>query len=117
MEERRLEIRDKRLEVGDKRLEVKDWRLAVGSAKSGVGLQVAGNQQLAAAEGGWKILKQQMVKHLPKRDVFNAVLISVAKAFADMNMKDLNESDRDYLVNELTDNIIKHYPSIRLSEI
>eukprot|EP01037_Dinobryon_pediforme_P019683 gene19683-20147_t len=72
---------------------------------------------LRPVDDGWKILKQAMVRSLPKKDVFNTVLISVARAFADMNVKEISEADRDYLVNELTDNIMKYYPSIRLSEI
>ncbi|MGN6398745.1 MAG: hypothetical protein ACTHMI_24470 [Mucilaginibacter sp.] len=71
----------------------------------------------AKANSGWAILKQEMVNRLPKKDVFNTVLISVAKAFMDTNTKEISEADRNYLVNELTDNIIKHYPSIRLNEI
>jgi hypothetical protein len=67
--------------------------------------------------GGWAILKQEMVVQLPKRDLFNIVLMSVARAFADMNVKEISEADREYLVNELADNIIKYHPSIRLNEI
>jgi hypothetical protein len=86
--------------------------------KSGAGSQIqAVGRQLAATDGGRKILKQSPVKCLPKRDVFNMVLISVAKAYADLNFKDISGHDREYMVNELTDNIIKHYPGIRLSEI
>ena len=66
---------------------------------------------------GWAILKQEMVVKLPKRDLFNIVLLSVARAFADMNVKEISEADREYLVNELADNIIKYHPSIRLNEI
>jgi hypothetical protein len=72
---------------------------------------------LTVQPGGWKILKQTPIKRLPKRDVFNTVLISVAKAYADLNMKATSDTDRDYLVNELTDNIIKRFPAVRLSEI
>jgi hypothetical protein len=68
-------------------------------------------------EIGWAILKQNPVRKVPKRDVFNAVLASVAKAFADMNVKSITPPDRDYMVNELTDNIISRYPAIRVSEI
>ena len=66
---------------------------------------------------GWAILKQNPVRKVPKRDVFNAVLASVAKAFADMNVKSITSQERDYMVNELTDNIIARYPAIRVSEI
>jgi hypothetical protein len=66
---------------------------------------------------GWAILKQNPVRKVPKRDVFNAVLTGVAKAFADMNVKSTSQQDRDYMVNELTDNIIARYPAIRISEI
>ena len=66
---------------------------------------------------GWAILKQNPVRQVPKRDVFNAVLTGVAKAFADMNVKSISAQERDYMVNELTDNIIARYPAIRISEI
>ena len=66
---------------------------------------------------GVAILKQQMVNQLPKKDVFAVVLMSIAKAFIDTGTKEISEADRNYLVNELTDNIIKRYPSIRLNEI
>ncbi|MDB5140485.1 MAG: hypothetical protein JWR12_2401 [Mucilaginibacter sp.] len=75
------------------------------------------NGQMPPALDGWKILKQAMIKHLPKRDVFDVVKISIAKACADLNVKDTSQQDRDYLVNEVTDNIIKYHPSIRLNEI
>src|SRR4051794_25337415 len=65
----------------------------------------------------WAILKESPVRKVPKREVFNIVLISVAKAFADLNIKSLAQPDRDYLVNELTDNIIARYPAIRINEI
>jgi hypothetical protein len=68
-------------------------------------------------EIGWAILKQNPVRKVPKRDVFNAVLTGVAKAFADMNVKSVSAPDRDYMVNELTDNIVARYPAIRISEI
>lgn len=67
--------------------------------------------------GAWAILKQDMVNNLPKRELFNTVLASIAKAFADTNTKEISEDDRQYLVNELTENIIKYHPAIRLSEI
>jgi len=66
---------------------------------------------------GWPVLKQNPVRKVSKRDVFNAVLASVAKAFADMNVKSITATERDYMVNELTDNIIARYPAIRVSEI
>lgn len=66
---------------------------------------------------GVAILKQQMVNQLPKKDVFAVVLMSIAKAFIDTATKEISEADRNYLVNELTDNIVKRYPSIRLNEI
>jgi hypothetical protein len=65
----------------------------------------------------WAILKQSPVRKVPKREVFNIILISVAKSFADLNIKSLTQPDRDYLVNELTDNIIARYPAIRINEI
>jgi len=70
-----------------------------------------------AVNTGVAILKQQMVNQLPKKDVFAVVLMSIAKAFIDTGTKEISEADRNYLVNELTDNIIKRYPAIRLNEI
>ncbi|MCR8558327.1 hypothetical protein KXD93_11760 [Mucilaginibacter sp. BJC16-A38] len=58
-----------------------------------------------------------MVRNLPKRDLFTTVLAAVAKAFADTNTKEISEADCDYMVNVLTDNIIKYHPAIRLTEI
>ncbi|ASU33159.1 hypothetical protein MuYL_1261 [Mucilaginibacter xinganensis] len=58
-----------------------------------------------------------MIKNLPKRDLFDTVRINVAKAFADTNTKEISDEDRNYLVNELTDNILKYHPAIRLNEI
>lgn len=72
---------------------------------------------LATTNTGWAILKQDMINKLPKIDVFKVVTMSVARAFADTNTKEISEADRDYLVNQLTDNVIKHYPAIRLNEI
>lgn len=66
---------------------------------------------------GWAILSQSPVRHFPKRDVFNVVLVSVAKSFADLNIKSISPQERDYMVNELTDNIIARHPAIRINEI
>jgi hypothetical protein len=65
----------------------------------------------------WAILKQSPLRKVPKREVFNMVLIGVAKAFADLNTKSLDPKERDYMVNELTENIIARYPAIRINEI
>jgi hypothetical protein len=85
----------------EKRLEVSDQRLVKRDSST----------------AGWAILKQDMVKNLPKRDLFKIVLASVAKAFADTNTKEISDEDRNYLVNELTDNILKYHPAIRLNEV
>ena len=71
----------------------------------------------SGGRGAWAILSQAPVRQTPKKEVFNIVLISVAKAFADMNVKSISADDRNYMVNELTDNIIARYPAIRISEI
>lgn len=71
----------------------------------------------ARVSSGWAILKQEKIRNLPKRDLFKIVLASVAKAFADTNTKEISNEDRNYLVNELTDNILKYHPAIRLNEI
>ena len=67
--------------------------------------------------GAWAIFSQSPVRHHPKRDVFNAVLIAVAKSYADLNVKSITPDERTYMVNELTDNIIARYPAIRINEI
>jgi len=85
------------------------------NTNTGIVKQTGNN--LAATNTGWAILKQDMINKLPKIDVFTVVTMSVARAFVDTNTKEISEADRDYLVNQLTDNIIKHYPAIRLNEI
>jgi hypothetical protein len=124
--EKRLVNNEQRFEVGGERLGVakmveivrlmgqqEDGKVAPQSNN----LMAAGRRPAAAVERGWKILKEEMVKNLPKREVFNAILIAVAKAYADLNVKEISKPDRDYLVNELTDNILKRFPSIRLCEM
>ncbi|MDB5137951.1 MAG: hypothetical protein JWP37_4554 [Mucilaginibacter sp.] len=71
----------------------------------------------AQANTGWAILSQSPVRNFPKRDVFNVVLIGVAKSFADLNIKSISLQERDYMVNELTDNIIARHRAIRINEI
>lgn len=104
---------EKRSEVGDKRLV--DGGDGTIVPVNGVGSQAI--QQSNNTSNTNNLLLLPRVNQLPKREVFNTVLAGVAKAFADMNVKDISETDRDYLVNELTDNIIRYYASIRLPEI
>jgi hypothetical protein len=75
------------------------------------------HSQLTTIQKSWGILHDDMITQLPKQNVFDMVLISVAKAYMDTNTKEISEVDRTYLVNELTDNILKYHPSIRLNEI
>jgi hypothetical protein len=80
-------------------------------------LAKADSKELKPVTGGWAILKLEMVSQLPKLAVFNIVLASVARAYIDLNLKATSDEDRAYLVNELTNNIIKYHPAIRLNEI
>jgi hypothetical protein len=50
-----------------------------------------------------------------RSELFNAVNASIAKCYADLNFK--VPEDPTYLVNEVTDSILKNYPSMRLQEI
>ncbi|MGZ3814194.1 MAG: hypothetical protein ACXVB0_18285 [Mucilaginibacter sp.] len=83
--------------------------------------QIANKSEIANSNSeiqyGWAILSQSPVRHHPKREVFDMVLVAVAKSFADLNIKSISAQERDYMVNELTDNIILRYPAIRISEI
>jgi len=50
-----------------------------------------------------------------KNDVFNTVNASIAQCYAHLNYT--VPPDANYLVNEVTDSIIKNFPSLRMQEI
>lgn len=50
-----------------------------------------------------------------KNDVFNVVNASIAQCYAHLNYA--VPADANYLVNEVTNSIIKNYPSLRMQEI
>jgi len=56
------------------------------------------------------------VRECDPADVFDVVRLAIAKAIADLSHR-ATEQETYYMVNELTDNIIDHYPSLRISEI
>lgn len=56
------------------------------------------------------------VRECAPTEIFDVVRLAVAKAIADLNHR-ATEQETYYMVNELTDNIIDHYPSLRISEI
>ncbi|GAA4338641.1 hypothetical protein GCM10023149_48750 [Mucilaginibacter gynuensis] len=52
-----------------------------------------------------------------EEDIFNTVNAAVARCYADTNTVVPEKSKNDYLINQLTDNILNNFPSIRLVEI
>lgn len=76
------------------------------------------NQQIAE-----KLQQQQNPLFLPsvldqvEDDVFETVKASVARCYADLNLKKLDDASQDYLLNQLTDNILEKFPQLRLHEI
>jgi hypothetical protein len=50
-------------------------------------------------------------------EVFQTVQSAVARCYADLNQRVPEASQNEYLLNQLTDNILKNYPSLRLAEI
>lgn len=49
--------------------------------------------------------------------VFNTVVASIAKCYTDLNQKNPDDDTKAYMANEVTDIVLKKYPSIRLHEI
>jgi hypothetical protein len=60
------------------------------------------------------LLKPNVLEEV-KNDVFNIVNGSIAQCFAHLNYP--VPTDSNYLVNEVTDSIIKKFPSMRMQEI
>ena len=52
-----------------------------------------------------------------KQDLFRVVMSSIARCYADLNQRTPDDLTQEYLVNEVTDNILSRFPSIRLHEI
>jgi hypothetical protein len=74
------------------------------------------NTGLSVQQSSHPLLKP-WVKQLPKKTLFDCVIAAVAKSYADLNFKEISDTDKFYLVNELVDNILKNFPAIRLEEI
>lgn len=62
------------------------------------------------------LLKPNVIEEV-KEDVFNTVKASIAQCYAHLNIAVPGAGDLNYLINEVTDTIIKNYPSLRLQEI
>lgn len=61
------------------------------------------------------LLLKPNVLQVVKKELFDTVNASIARCYADLNFK--VPDDTDYLVNEVTNSILKNYPSMRLQEI
>lgn len=63
------------------------------------------------------ILLQPSIVQVDKHEVFDAVKKAIAVSFADLNKEVPNREDLSYMINRVTDILIKKYKSIRLCEI
>lgn len=69
---------------------------------------------LPVAKSEHPLLKPNVIEEV-KNDVFNVVNASIAQCYAHLNYA--VPTDANYLVNEVTDSIIKNFPSLRMTEI
>lgn len=74
------------------------------------------NKGLTIQQDIHPLLKPMIIEYA-KSEVFTVIRASVAKCYADLNFKAISTPDKEYLVNELTNNILNRYPGIRLEEI
>lgn len=75
------------------------------------------NQEITIAKPIDHVLAQAPAFRDEKIEVFTIVQAAVAKAYADLNFKVPEQKDKEYIINELTDNIRKNYRTIRTKEI
>lgn len=57
------------------------------------------------------------IRNYKDQDIFQVILMSLAKSYTDLGREQPPQKDKDYLANELADSIPKKFPSIRLHEI
>lgn len=78
------------------------------------------NKQLALIEyssEGQLLLKMPAIRTHRDQEIFEVIVRALAKSYTDLGMAQPPQKDKDYLANELTDLIPKHFPFIRLQEI
>lgn len=74
------------------------------------------NQELTLNRDDHPLLKRSIF-HEVKGEVFAAVAASIARCYADLNQRNPDNNMKDYMANELTDNIISRFPQLRIAEI
>lgn len=52
-----------------------------------------------------------------ENEVFRTVQSAVARCYADLNQRIPDAQQNEYLLNQLTDNVLQNFPSLRLAEI
>ncbi|WP_316841318.1 hypothetical protein [Pedobacter gandavensis] len=66
---------------------------------------------------GELLLKMPAIRTNEDQEVFEVIVRALAKSYTDLGMAQPPQKDKDYLANELTDLIPRHFPFIRLQEI
>lgn len=62
-------------------------------------------------------LTMPSIRHNSDEEIFQVILMSLAKSYTDLGWEQPKQKDKDYLANELADTIPRRFPSIRLHEI
>lgn len=57
------------------------------------------------------------IRNHQDQDIFQVILMSLAKSYTDLGREQPPQKDKDYLANELADSLPRKFPSIRLHEI
>lgn len=64
-----------------------------------------------------QILAMPSIKKHKDQEIFEVIVMSLAKSYTDLGMTQPTQKDKDYLANELADLIPRKFPSVRLAEI
>lgn len=78
------------------------------------------NKQLSLIEypsEGELLLKMPAIRTHRDQEIFEVIVRALAKSYTDLGMAQPPQKDKDYLANELTDLIPRHFPFMRLQEI
>ncbi|WP_143166872.1 hypothetical protein [Pedobacter caeni] len=85
-------------------------------------LTAAGEMMQGATEVKTAIMKGNplvlpSIRNHKDQEIFQVILMSLAKSYTDLGREQPPQKDKDYLANELADSIPRKFPSIRLHEI
>lgn len=75
------------------------------------------DQEVTAVMQGKQILAMPSIKKHKDQEIFQVIVMSLAKSYTDLGITQPPQHDKDYLANELADLIPRKFPSIRLAEI